>query len=247
MATLRWALIEAAGRLLDVDEREAVLGDITEAGAGLLRGMLDVVGLAARRQALLWTNWRPWLAAFGITLPCSLFLMGLSLSVTQSYLRVIDPAHGTAPGLLTGSALLPLISRGLLLIGFSWTGAYVVGLVSRQTIWISAMLCCSPCLFCLERFRVPHLSRYCLLLFLVPAIWGAWQSLRASRMGPRAALTLAVGITLLMFLVWGIGGQRWWSPGLWILNGMLIWPAWYLVATASRPARGPAFLRRRPE
>jgi hypothetical protein len=239
MTNLRWSLVETAGRLLDGDEREVVLGDVAEAGGSAWRGMLDVMGLVVRRQITLWKSWRPWVAAFGVTLPCSLFLMGLSLTVTESYLRVTNPVVRIGAGQLMTSALLALICRGLLLIGFSWTCAHVAGSLSRRTVWITAMLCCSPCLFCLERFRVPHLSRYCLLLFLAPALLGAWQSWRDSRVNLRSAVIMALGLTLLMFLVWSNSGQRWWSPGPWILNGTLIWPAWYLVATAYRRSPRP--------
>lgn len=234
MTNFGWSLVEVTSQLLKGDEREAVLGDLVEAGESAGQAVLDIVGLVFRLQAGLWKSWRPWLAGFGLSLPASLFLMGVSLSVSQTYQRLISPNFVDGSGMAPGSALLPLICKVLLLIGWSWSGGYVVGSISRRTVWISAVLCCSPCLFCLASFRVPSLSRFCLLLFLLPAIWGVGQGLRKTRMKLGSAIVLALTITLLMIPTWSGAGHRWWSPRPWILDAMLIWPAWYLVATAWR-------------
>jgi len=42
------------------------------------------------------------------------------------------------------------------------------------------------------------------------------------------AFVLAATVTLLMISAWN-------SNALWILNWALVWPAWYLVATAQKP------------
>src|SRR5256885_12018580 len=36
--------------------------------------------------------------------------------------------------------------------------------LSRRTLWVSLTACCMACSFCLVRFRVESLSRFCLLL-----------------------------------------------------------------------------------
>jgi hypothetical protein len=51
--TRDWSVVEAAAQLLDRDEREAVLGDLLEAGESAWRGLIDVVGLVVRRAG--WT------------------------------------------------------------------------------------------------------------------------------------------------------------------------------------------------
>lgn len=122
----------------------------------------------------------------------------------------------------------------LLLIGWSWTGGFVVGSLSRRTLWASTLLCYSPCLFCLSRFRVASLSRFCLLLFLVPAIWGVYRGLRISRMKLGWAIALAITNTALMLPGWSSGAHHWWAPPRWTLDWVLCWPAWYLVTTARR-------------
>src|SRR6266513_1476541 len=46
------------------------------------KGLLEVLGLVARWELLPWKNWRPWAASFGLALPFSLTLMGLSVSIS---------------------------------------------------------------------------------------------------------------------------------------------------------------------
>lgn len=227
MRRVDWSLVESAAQLLERDEREAVLGDLLEAGEGAWQGLVDVVGLIIRRQTKLWKSWRPWVAAFGVALPGSLLLMGTSISVSWKVQRLMGSNE------LIGAGLLVLICNALLLIGWAWTGGFVVGSISRQTVWVSVAACWSPCLFCLMRFRESSLSRLCLLLFLVPAVWGVRWGLRRARMRLGSAMALAVAITVLMIPTWH-------GKGAWIFNWALVWPTWYMVATARRsgvPAR----------
>jgi hypothetical protein len=192
--------------------------------------LLEVLGLVVRRQLSHWKSWQPWLAVFGLALPGSLILMGVSVSVSSMYERLIN--HG----ILIGSShaiqegLLQLLCRGLLLIGCSWACGYVMGSLSRRTLWLSIASSCIACLFCLVRFRDPSLSSLCLFLFLLPAIWGVRQALRLIRITLALAILLAIAITALMILPPN-------SRGLWTLNWSLVWPAWYIVATAQASAR----------
>jgi hypothetical protein len=120
-----------------------------------------------------------------------------------------------------------LFCNVFLLVGWSWTGGFVVGSLSRRTVWVSAALSFLPCMFCLARFRVESLSRFCLLLFLVPAIWGVRRGLQIADIKLSTAIVLAVAATVLTIPTWG-------SRGPWIPNWALSWPAWYLVATARK-------------
>ena len=236
MTGIGWSLVDVVAQLLERDEREAVQGDLAEAGESAWQALLDVLGLVIRRQAELWKNWRPWLAAFGLALPGSLLLMGFSLSVSRTYQQFIDPTILKATGLTVGPWFSLLLCHVFLLIGWSWTGGFVVGSLSRRTVWVSAALSFSPCLFCLARFRVESLSRFCLLLFLLPAIWGVHRGLRVARIKLSSAIVLAVAITVLTIPTWS-------SRGPWIPNWALSWPAWYLVATARRPERPNWFVK----
>jgi hypothetical protein len=189
--------------------------------------VLAVVGLVIRREAALWRNWRPWLAAFGLAVPSSFLLMGFSLSVSRAYQQLAGGPILHATGITVGPGFALFLCNVLLLAAWSWTGGFVVGSVSRRTIWVSAALSFAPCLFCLERFRVESLSRLCLLLFLPVAIWGARRGLRIARIKRSSAIALAIGVTALTIPTWGSGGA-------WIPNWALSWPAWFLVATARR-------------
>lgn len=230
MSALAWNLVESLARLLSMHEREAVLGDLTEAGDSPWQGLCQVGGLVARRELDLWRDWRPWLAAFGLALPCSLFLMGLSVTVSGAYQRVIDSALLHAAGFTLTPGLALFLWQVLLLTAWAWSGGFVAGSLSRRTLWVTGLMCCAPCLFCLSRFNIESLSRLCLLLFLAPALVGVWLGLRWTRIRLGAALAVAVTITLLTIPAWKQN-----SP--WLPNWALSWPVWYLVLTARRGPR----------
>lgn len=230
MTTSGCRLVEISSRLLKPDEREVVLGDLAEASCDSWQALRDVLSLVIRRELALWKNWRPWLAAFGLALPSTFLLMGVSLSVSHAYQQFIGPTLLNATGLRVGPGFTLLLCNVLLLTAWSWTSGFVIGSVSRRTVWISAILSFVPCLFCLERFRVESLSRFCLLLFLIPAIWGVRRGLRIAQIKPASAVILAAAVTVLTVPAWN-------STGPWIPNWALSWPAWYLVATARSSAR----------
>src|ERR1700743_811700 len=140
--------------LLEPAEREAVLGDLVESGESNLQAIFAIIGLWQRRQLRLWRNWRPCLAAFGLAMPGSFLLMGFSLSVSHVYQQWIG-----------GPGFTLLLCNVFLLATVGWVGAFFVGVLSRRTLWVSMVLSFAPCLFCLERFRIESLSRFCLLLF----------------------------------------------------------------------------------
>jgi hypothetical protein len=230
--------VEVAARLLEPVEREVVLGDLLEAGEGSWPSLLDVLGLVIRRQLLHWKKWQPWLVLFGLALPASLILMGVSVSVSSIYERLIDHRVLAGSPHAVHEGFLQLICRGLLLVGGSWACGFAVGSLSRRTLWVSTGATCVPCLFCLVRFREPSLSRLCLFLFLLPAIWGVRQALRPVRINLVFATLLAIAITTWMILPWG-------GRAVWTLNWSLVWPAWYIVATSlgngGRVGRGLKF------
>ncbi len=153
-------------------------------------------------------------------LPCSLLLMGLSLSVSKIVAQIALRWDGAAWWLLL---------LGPLLLGWSWAGGYVAGSLSKRTLWASAVCCLLPCLFCLSRFRGQSVSKYCLLLFLLPAILGVWQGLRGYRIPRRAAIGIALGITVLAVATS--------SGGTSLFYCVLIWPAWYMAAVMRRDSQ----------
>ena len=221
------SLVKVAARLLEPDEREAVLGDLAEAGETAGKSLVEILGLAARRQIALWNDWRPWAATFAVTLPGTLLLMGVSLSISCTYQRLasLEPCPACAP--TSQEDFVLLLCQVLLLIAWSWSSGFVVGSVSQRTLWASIAWCLLPCAFCLVRFRDYSVSRLCLLLFLPPAILGAHHALRIVRIKPAVAFALALAVTVLMICAWS-------NRALWSLNWALIFPAWYIAALAWR-------------
>ena len=213
-----WRFIEAAAGMLAPLDREVVLGDLAEVDNGTWRGLGDVFSLAARRQFALWRSWRPWAASLGLALPASLFLMGWSVA-----------ASGAAAGLLAGPPQARLIwlslSRLFLVISWAWMAGFVVGAVSRGALWASVLACGGACLHCMSLWPGHGLSYLRLLIFVLPGMWGVWRGRRQLRPGLNVALFLA-SMGTLAFVVSGTGG--------WIYGASLLWPGWYLAATARR-------------
>ena len=218
LSGIRWRCIEVAAALLAPREREVVLGDLAETDCDLRRGLRDVLSLAARRQLALWKTWRPWAASFGLALPASLFLMGSSLAASEAIYSF--STHPSSAPLLWHSAL-----RLFLLICWASMTGFTVGAVSRAT-WLASLAgCCAPCLFCLLKWPGHGLSELQLLIFLVPGLWSAWRGRQDPRLSfPWAAFLTAVA--MLSPLMWGKGG--------WMYGCCLLWPGWYLTATARR-------------
>jgi hypothetical protein len=230
------ALAERIAGLLERDEREAVLGDLAETGESGWQASLQLAGLICRRQAALWRDWRPWVAALGLSLPSSLLLMGYSLSLALRSERLAEAI--ISPGASSANQGLALLAPRLIrLLGWSWTIGCVVGSLSRRTLWASVAACCAPCLFCLYRFPHQSMSRFSLLLFVLPAIWGVRHGLKHASLRMGTALAIAVAVTVLMIPAWYAVGQSGGGLHSWVVSSVLTWPAWYLVAMARKPVR----------
>jgi hypothetical protein len=229
MTNFGWSLVELSARLLERDEREFVLGDLAEEQENAWRALCEVLGLFLRQQTLLWRDARPWIAGFLVAWPASHLLTHVSLSVTSTYERLFN--HRFFP--YTGhEGFFLWTCHILLLVAWSWAAGYVVGSMSRGTVWVSAALGIAACNSTLGTVWVDWAPRLCLFLFVPPALVGMWHGVRQTvRIPQNVAAILAIGVTVLMTVAW-------FSDALWIFNWALIWPAWYLVATAARPVSG---------
>lgn len=215
---LGWRCVEAAAVLLAPREREVVLGDLAEMDRGAWRGLGDVVGLAARRQLALWRSWRPWAASLGLSLPASLLLMGWSVA-----------ASGAVGGLIGEPAqarwLWLSVSRLFLVTCWAWMAGFAVGSVSRGALWASVLACLGPCVHCVSLWPGHGLSFLELLVFVPPGVWGVWRGCRVQRLDVSLAVFLAA-VGTFAFLISGKGG--------WMYSCSLLWPGFYLTATARR-------------
>jgi hypothetical protein len=215
-----WPLLELGTRLLDPQEREVVLGDLVETHETTWRGLLDIFGLVLRRQAGLWRDPRPWAAGFVVALPGSYLLMIASFSVSCTYQRLVNHRVFVGHWPTGHEGFLLLLCHVLLLIAWSWTAGYVVGSVSRRTLWASVALAAVPALLmlCSSGF-------WMCFLFLPPAALGVLRGWQGSLISFRAASVLALAMTVLMISAWSHGA-------LWPANWALLCPAWHLVAGA---------------
>jgi hypothetical protein len=230
MRNIARMLIEAMALPLTPTEREIVLGDLMETRETAWRSMRELSGLVARRQLQLWNGWRPWLAAPGLALPCSFMLMGFSFAIS-SELRT-HFAYGLQLNLFSAepAEAVLLLCQLLVLMICPWAAGFTIESVSRRTSVVSAICCLLPCSFCLLRFRQESLPRFCLLLFLFPAIAGVCFSRRGGAINRRRALALALAATICMAVL-AIRGH------LWVLNWELIGPAWYVAILSVRSDR----------
>jgi hypothetical protein len=205
------SMVEFVARLLEPNDREVVLGDLAESDANAWACFNSVLGFIAQQQFEPWRSWRPWLAG-SVALPGGLLLLGVSFGLSVDSLSLHH----------AGTMQRTIILEALLMIAWAWTSGFMVGSLSRRTRWMSAALCTIPCLSCVLRFQEASMSRFCVLLFLAPALIGAAQGVRRARLHFLTAIALAASITGLMFI--------WRDMSAW--NWSLALPAWWLVFTA---------------
>jgi hypothetical protein len=230
MRNIAWKLIEVMALQLTPTERELVLGDLIETRETALRGMREISGLVVRRQLQLWNGWSPWLAAPGLALPCSFMLMGFSFAISSDLRNRLVQGWQLGFFPIEPGEFTSLLCQVLVLLICAWAAGFTVESVSRRTFVVSAICCFLPCLFCLLRFRQESLPRFCLLLFLFPAIAGVCSSRRGGKINRRRAFALALAATICMAVL----AVR---EHLWVLNWELIVPAWYLAILPVRPDR----------
>jgi hypothetical protein len=230
-----WMLSERVSRFLEPAEREAVLGDLMESGEGPWQTLAGIAGLVLRRQAGHWRNWRPWVAAFGVSVPTSFMLMGGSVGLCSTFVKL---AAAGAAGRLSAAAVEIVAVQTLLLAGWSWTCGYLVGSISRRTAWFSVVAYGFPCLFCLSRFRIESLPRLSLLLFVVPLALGLWQGLGRRKVTPRFSVAAATIITALAFIALADSTGTLGSVSGWECSIVQTWPAWCLAVASLHSAKG---------
>lgn len=230
-----------AGRL-PADERDAVLGDLAEAGTSHAGAIRELLGLIARRQYLSWQTWQPWIALFGITglvgMVLSETLIGLTTGLYLQWRTYYRYGVHYSTGLTPGQDITYLVCMFLALCVWSWTAGFVLGYLSGCTIWLNGPLFY---LVCLDSFLVRMLlsgaatirGNHSLLstllhwafpldppmfLILIPALWGMVRGRRGRVPVVRRSLRLAA-VTMILTLVvmwtsgWHNGVMERWSEG----------------------------------
>jgi hypothetical protein len=253
-----WWLVDVTSQMLEPAEREVVRGDFAESGESANQALRDLVGLIARRQASLWKDWHPWLALVGLVVPLGFLLSYRSLRLDGSsrlYLWIIrnyatlDPAILEQTGLTLRHGIPPLVCGSLLLFSWSWICGYVLGTLSRRTIWFNGSIFylvlfltgiwgASPIreyqyrvdgnAFALSLYTAILQLKVQAALVVLPSVWGMYQS------GRPGALPLGKTILWAAAIVAALVVQdRFWilprAAGLQMLAGF--WPIVYMVAT----------------
>jgi hypothetical protein len=140
----RWA-IALLSRALSADERDAVCGDLAERHAAHGETIRDLLGLAMRRQAWAWADWRAWpglivVAAFGLTLSVT-SRQWANVGSTYGWLYANNWTWGylESPGarldLLRVASTFVL--EAIALVGWSWSIGFAAASVSRRTAWVN--------------------------------------------------------------------------------------------------------------
>jgi hypothetical protein len=255
-----WCFVDILSRMLETDERDAVLGDLAESGATGGQALRDVMGLVVRRQAALWKDWQPWLALTGLVGIAGVLLSEIAFQFdaaidlqVRTYWR-----HGVhfGTGLSVGQDVVYLVCLFLALFSWSWASGFVLGSLSGRATWLTGTL------FCLvvqnsfivrlllpgsTAFRgatfsgIVHLALSMsvpMVPFLLAAIWGMNRGaqLRALRF-QQAVLLAAIIVVLTSLVTWTTGWyetvREFWSEGAW---HAIPWPRRLLpLATVSWP------------
>jgi hypothetical protein len=255
---ISWWFVNNVSRVLEADERDAVLGDFAESEVTGGEALRDLLGLVVRRQAILWKDWHPWLALVGIVClvdwRLSLFSLRLGNNLAMQCLTCWRFGTRFEDGLTVSQDIVAYACQCLALIFWSWTAGFVLGSLSRRTIWVSAPIACliwllaggvTRATFLLLLRGLPLIAETALLL--LPSIWGVRQGRRHGALEMRQTILLASAVATVTLLATWTGG--WWQTALESWSGGAIhsrvlwqtrlasfavvnWPVSYLVAMA---------------
>jgi hypothetical protein len=259
MSRICWWLVDVLSRTLEPNEQDAIRGDLMESGETCGQALRDVLGLVLRRQAAPWQDWRPWLALAGIVGVASVFLGSFSGRLgDQLILRFTVYYYDGSPylsGLSTLEDSVALACQCLALVSWSWASGFVLGYLSRRTVWMTGSLFCllwlRPTLTLLVLaslglLRGPWYSPGLLTaelgahtVFLLPYAWGLYQGVHARVLRIDFSIVIATEITVVTALSlwtrhWWDAAMEAWSKGAIRENGLDA-HAWLAVAVFCWP------------
>jgi hypothetical protein len=151
-----WRLAELVSQALEPEERDVVRGDLAEAGETGGHALLDVLGLVARRQSVLWRNWRPWCVLTGLVFPLGVLLCLISRQdADRSAIYLWFYVNNWDAGYLSNPAFRYELAQhaGAILAGYitlfcwSWSSGFLLGYADRRRLPIQSVLFVSLVLF----------------------------------------------------------------------------------------------------
>lgn len=243
MMGLGWRLVNLASHMLEPRDRESACGDIAESGEPAGRALLEILGLVVRRQAALWRDWRPWLAAIGVAGVVATFLIPIGLGLdadidlqVRTYWNLgVHYGSGASPGF----DIFHMICVAAALVLWTWASGFVLGALSGRTIWVTGavfyfighiwrslrwFLFGAPVIpkgyFTWSVLHIFLPLDIPAVFFLVLLVWGARRGLRKHTLSLAPALMLAAAIVILaVLIIWQDGSYatafRVWSGGAW--------------------------------
>ena len=144
-------LVDTTARMLEPDERDAVLGDFAESGEAGGRALRGLLGLVLRRQAVLWKDWRPWLVLVSLLVPLA-WLLSIACRITAglcavylwSYLNNWDWAllRYASFWYILRDAVIAFSVPCIILICWSWSAGFLLGSASRRIMPVNSILFC---------------------------------------------------------------------------------------------------------
>src|SRR5689334_5425048 len=146
MTRMGWWLVGTLSGFLEVDERDAVLGDFRDSGETCLHGLRGLLGLITRRQLALWREWQPWLALIGIAGASGVLLSQFVWMFNAPYFGTIGAyfrsvAHWNGHDWM----LIPewrdltfLLCFAVALSLWSWINGFALASLSGRTIWLTS-------------------------------------------------------------------------------------------------------------
>jgi hypothetical protein len=149
--SLWWRMALSASRMLSVPDRDAVLGDLAEAGESGGAALRSVLGLVAWRQAECWNDWAPWLGLVGLAAPLGILLTVLSRRVADhSAIYLWLYVNNWSSMFVENAAFRHDLLETLAGFGFicsmsifwAWTGGFALGLVSRGATAVNGAILC---------------------------------------------------------------------------------------------------------
>jgi hypothetical protein len=199
--------------------------------------------LILRRQAGLWTVWRPWLALLGVSGLAGVVLSRIAFRLNVELGQQLSVYHKYGVHFETGLTVqrdaMFLLCLAVSLLAWSWTCGFVLGWLSGRALWLTwsvfylVVLDATWARFVLSgniilrdprplqlllAATLPH--NIAALLFLLPALYGTFLGVRRRALPARHAYLLASAIAILTILATWMSGwyeraHEVWSGGAW--------------------------------
>ena len=225
MNRICWWLVLRISQVLERDLQDAVRGDLAELNLNGEQALLELLGLIARRQMVLWKDWRPWLALFAIAGVVAVRLIHIALTLGGFIALQLSfwLKYGThfGIGLTVTEEVVFFLSYSLAVASWSWTAGFAFGSLSRRTIWLSGSLFFLVWLLVVPlRFLISSKASDLLLvllpaflahaiLFLLPFFRGLHSGFRLGSLGLRpTAMWTAALLLISMIAFWTNGWQQ---------------------------------------